>query len=225
MMSFKKNVFVLMSSVALVLIGCWLVGIPRAVLIDGLTLVIATVIMSLAIEDLWRKILTARNLLTWQYFVGFVIICASVMAWLWASESVTTREMAIRLGLTFFSGCMGFGWMAVPYRDSTQSKEAREEGMAKKYEAKAQKYWSAVRAKIAKGTRAEGLRTLAGILRYRTGGDDLDGDLVLAQPLALIGDKLYSYEDLVKAENNPEIEAKRNDVYAYLQHLVRNLPE
>lgn len=225
MMSFKKNVFVLFSSVALVLIGCWLVGIPRAVLIDGLTLVIATVIMSLAIEDLWRKILTARNLLTWQYFVGFVIICGAVMAWLWASESVTTREMAIRLGLTFLSGCLGFGWMVIPYRNSTQSKKAREEGMAKKYEAKAQKYWQAIRAKIAKGTRTEGMRTLSGVLRYRTGGDDLDGDLVLAQPLALIDKKLYSYGELVKSESDPEIEAKRNEVFAYLQHLVRNLPE
>ena len=62
--------------------------------------------------------------------------------------------------------------------------------MAKKYEAKAQKYWQAIRAKIAKGTRTEGC-VLFLVLRYRTGGDDLDGDLVL-QPLALI-DRMYSY--------------------------------
>ena len=135
-MSFKKNLFTVLLATFLVLIGCWLVGIEPIKIVDGMTLVIATMVMTLLIEDFWRKALMEKELLTWQYFVGAALVSGSVLAWLWTIESFTIQEMVVRLVATFLLAGMGGIWMAIPYRNSVQPRDERDAIKLAKYEAR-----------------------------------------------------------------------------------------
>jgi hypothetical protein len=215
-MTFRKNLFVMLSAVVLVVIGALLMDIRMPQIVDGLTLVIPTVAMALLIEDLWRKILTAREKLTWQYFLGEVFVVGSGLAWLWASTSTDMKSMGIRLGVVFFLGLLGGIWFALCYHPSVQSPEERE-----------QEKWARFRAKIKKADKADAFKTLAGVLRFRLLGDDLSGDLDFDRPLAVYHEELLTYEEAMAAEpdgngNLPPIQGSAHD---YLQMLVRNLPE
>lgn len=220
-MSFRKNFFVLLSSVILVLIGCWLVGIPRHKIVEGLTLVIATVVMSLSIEDLWRKLLTARNLVTWQYILGFAVTMGAVLAWLWASESATNKEMAIRLGVTFFLAVVDGLWFAKMYKSSITTSEARDDARAKTYQERASKKWKRYQEKFKKVKKEDVVRILAGTLRHRVNGNDLAGELCFDQPLAAIDDKCYTADELaVLVERTGQYGALHTDVEQYISRLA-----
>jgi uncharacterized membrane protein len=198
MMSFKKNLFTVIFAIALVLMGSWLIGIDKAVLIDGMTLVIATMVMTLLIEDFWRKALNAKELLTWEYFAGFLIISGSVMAWLWASESATTREMALRLVATFLSAGLGGIWMAWPYKLSLQSEDERADNIGGKVQAKQQKRWDRWRKKIETASQEDAISYLSAILCYHLVGDTYLGDLDFARPLIEIDNKVLTIEEADK---------------------------
>lgn len=208
MISFKKNLFTVILAITLVLIGSWLVGIPRSVIIDGMTLVIATMVMTLMIEDFWRKMLTSRELLTWQYFVGALIISGSVMAWLWASESTTTQEMAIRLAVTFLCGGLGGVWMAIPYRTSVEPEKPKED----RYVAREQKKWSKWRQKIEKSAPEDKIRHLGSHLRFYLVGNTIGGDLDIARPLCLVKDELLTLDEMKEQAVDIE-QVKRVETY------------
>lgn len=221
-MSFKKNFFVLFSSVILVLIGCWLVGIPRHKIVEGLTLVIATVVMSLSIEDLWRKLLTERDKVTWQYVLGFGVTIASVLAWLWASESVTNKEMAIRLGVTFFLAVVDGLWFAKMCKPALKNADDREAKKVAAYREKTAKRWTRYQAKFKKAkTKEDVVRILAGTLRHRVNGNNLAGELLFDQPLAAINDKCYTADELaVLNERTGQYGVLHADVEQYLSLLA-----
>ena len=217
MMSFKKNLFTVILAVTLVLIGSWLVGLPKSVLIDGMTLVIATMVMTLLIEDFWRKALTAKELLTWEYFAGFAIISGAVMAWLWTSESSTTQEMAVRLTATFLSAGLGGIWMALPYRLSIQGEDEQQGTKAEKYEAREQKKWKRWQTKISKATKEDAIRYFGSNLRFHLIGNSYLGDLDFSQPLIQVGEEIYTYEQAEKEGVDINLVAQARD---YIIDLV-----
>lgn len=215
-MTFRKNLFVLLSSVFLAVIGAMLMRIDMMTIIDGLTLVIPTVAMALLIEDLWRKLLNDREKLTWQYFLGELFVIGAGMAWFWASQAVTLKEVIIRLAVVFLLGVLGGVWFALCYHPSVQSTEERE-----------QEKWSKFRRKIEKGTKADALKTLSGILRYRILADDLAGDLDFNRPLAVYHEQFMTYEEAMAADPDGEgnLASVQIAAHDYLQALVRDLPE
>lgn len=219
-MSFKKNLFTVILAIVLVLLGCWLVGIERSAIIDGMTLVIATMVMTLLIEDFWRKALTAKELLTWQYFIGALIISGSVMAWLWSSESTTTQEMAVRLTATFLSGGLGGIWMAIPYRRSVEPEEEREEARVDKFQAREEKKWLKWSEKIKKATPEDALTYLGSHLRFGLAGNTIDGTLDFTRPLAVVDEKVLTYDEMVKAGVSA---SQTNQVKDYLKALIQGM--
>lgn len=219
-MSFKKNLFTVILAIVLVLLGCWLVGIERSAIIDGMTLVIATMVMTLLIEDFWRKALFNKELLTWQYFIGAFIISGSVMAWLWASESTTTQDMVVRLVATFLSGGLGGVWMAIPYRHSVEPEGEREEAKIDKFQAREQKKWAKWYEKIKKATHEDALLYLGAHLRFRLTGDTIDGDIDFARPLAVVEEKVLTYDEMVKDGVSA---SQTNQVKDYLKTLIQGM--
>jgi hypothetical protein len=219
-MSFKKNLFTVLLAIVLVLLGCWLVGIERGAIIDGMTLVIATMVMTLLIEDFWRKALTTKELLTWQYFIGALLISGSVMAWLWASESTATQDMVVRLVATFLSGGLGGIWMAIPYRRSVEPEEDREDARVERYQAREEKKWLKWYEKIKKATPEDALNYLGAHLRFHPLGDNLDGPLDFAQPIAVVDEKVLTYEELVKSGASATV---TNQVKDYLKTIVQGM--
>lgn len=216
-MSFKKNLFTVILATVLVLIGCWLVGIPRPAIINGMTLVLATMVMTLLIEDFWRKALTAKELLTWQYFIGAALISASVLAWLWASESVTNEEMVIRLVATFLSGGLGGIWMAIPYTNSVRPREDRDAEKVLKIRDKQSRAWERWVKKIEKAKPEDRKRYLGAHLRFHLVGDTSGGALDFTRPLAVVDEKALTLDEMVKAEIDPSLVAQ---VDAYLQMIA-----
>lgn len=216
-MTFKKNVFVLLSSVGLVLIGAWLVGLSRTALVDGMTLVLATVTMALLIEDLWRKLLGDREKLTWEYFVGFLIVALAIVAFLWASLSVNNKEMFTRLGVVFLLSVMGGIWLHAKYKKSVQDIEERE-----------QEKWEKQRKKIAKTkTKEQVSKILNKSLRYRLVGDHITGDLDLDRPLAIYRQEGLTYEEICAVDedesDNQNLSDVRRSAGEYIQSLVNQV--
>lgn len=215
-MTFRKNLFVLLSSVFLAVIGAMLMRIDMMTIVDGLTLVIPTVAMALLIEDLWRKLLNDREKLTWQYFLGEVFVIGSGLSWFWAAQAATLKEVIIRLSVVFLLGVLGGVWFALCYHPSVQSTEERE-----------QEKWAKYRRKIEAGTKADAFKTLAGLLRYRLLGDTLSGDLDFTRPLAVYADQFMTYDEVLGADDDQTgtLGAVRDAAHEYLQALTRDLPE
>ena len=215
-MTFRKNLFVLMSSVFLAVIGALLMRIDMMTVIDGLTLVIPTVAMALLIEDLWRKLLSDREKLTWQYFLGEVFIVGAGLAWFWASQATTLKEVAIRLAVVFFLSVLGGVWFALCYHPSVQSTEERE-----------QEKWAKFRRKIKAGTKADAFKLLSCCLRYRLLADDPAGDLDFNRPLAVYHEQLMTYDEVLGADDDQTgtLGTVKDAAHDYLQSLTRDLPE
>lgn len=193
-MTFKKNFLVLLVAVVLVLTGSYLLGISRSVIVDGMTLVIATVSLALLLEDFWRKMLEDRDKLTWEYFVGAALVVGSIVAFLWASQSVETKEMVARLGVTFFLGGLGGFWFSAVYKKSTQSQQTRDESI-----------WAKTRKKIPKIKDRDRLqKTLYKALRYRLVSDRIDGDLDPDRPLIRWKQELLTYEEALSKDEPPD---------------------
>lgn len=217
-MTFKKNLFVLLSSVVLVVIGALLMRIDAMTIVDGLTLVVPTVAMALLIEDLWRKLLNDREKLTWQYFLGEVFVVGAGLSWFWASQAYLLKEVSIRLVVVFLLGILGGIWFALCYHPSVQSTEERE-----------QEKWGRYRAKIATSTKADAFRILSSCLRYRLRPDNLTGDLDFDRPLAVYDKQLMTYEEIMATGPTEgdvvALNATQATAHEYLQTLVCNLPE
>jgi hypothetical protein len=213
-MTFKKNLFTLLAAVFLAVTGAWLVGIGTAEIVSGLTLVIPTVVMALLIEDLFRKLLGAREKLTWQYFLGEVFVIASVLMFLYASKSITVKEMAIRLIATFLLGVCGILWFNVLYKRSIESDEER-----------LQETWAKYRAKVRAAGATEGYKVLACTLRYHLVGDTLDGALDFDKPLAEYGEQLMTLEELIGATDDGSgiQQIAVDEATNYIKKLVANL--
>lgn len=213
-MTFKKNLFVLLSSVFLAVIGALLVGIEFDVLISGLTLVIPTVVMALLIEDLWRKLLGAREKLTWQYFIGEAFIIGSVLTFFWASKSDSVKSCLLRLLSVFLFGVLGGIWTKFIYRPSTQT-----------YEERAQESWAKFRRKAKKSTKEEGTKLLNNSLRFRLVGDNLDGDLDFERPLGIFNEQCMTYEELCGSDDDGtgNLGTVQRAAYEYIQALVSSL--
>lgn len=200
MKSFKKNFLTVGLAIALVLAGSWLVGVPQHKLVDGMTLVIATMVMTLILEDFWRKALTDKERLTWQYFVGMAIMSLAVLAWLWASESYTNKEMIVRLIATFLSSSVGAWWMAVPYRRSISTGQDEAERKAIKYQKQEAKRWARWAKKAKAASYEEALDILRDHLRFHILGNTLEGDLDFTSPLMIVSEEVLTYREAMDQE-------------------------
>lgn len=217
MKTFLKNLFVLLSAVFLAIIGALLMHIKAAVIVDGMTLVVPTIIAALTIEDLWRKLLENRELLTWQYFFGDLLISGAVLCWFWASSSVSVKQMVIRLVVTFLSGLLSYLWFAFGYYPSTQTAADKEEQRWEKYRKKI----------VEESERDDRFRLVSSVLRFRVVGDTLGGDLDFDRPIGIYQEQAFTYEELLSAEDDetgslPVIQAAAHE---YLAKLVDALPE
>lgn len=198
-MSFKKNLATVIVAILLVLLGSWIVEIPANALIDGMTLVVATMVITLLLEDMWRKGFTDRSLLTWEFYMGAMIIAGSVLMWLWASVAQTMTDAIIRLVATFLSAVLGGWWMASPYKRSVQTDDDRAQELADRYDSAERKRWRRWKKKISHSTREDSRVLLADRLRYCLTNDSLSGNLDFARPLCMIDGKALSYNEAVKA--------------------------
>ena len=215
-MTFRKNLFVLLSSVFLATVGALLVGVESQKLLEGLTLVIPTVAMALLIEDLWRKLLTDREKLTWQYFLGEMFVIGSGLTWFWASKSTNVKEMIYRLIAVFLLGILGGIWFKLVYHNSVQTFEEQE-----------QEKWAKLRPKVKASSQDEAVKILACNLRYHLVGDNLDGILEIEKPLAFYNDQFMTFEEIYGAtdDGTGNLQAAQKAATEYLQIITIDLPE
>lgn len=214
-MAFRKNLLVLITSVIVVAIVALLVKMPLLTVVDGLTLVIPTVIFAIALEDLWRKMLKAREALTWQYFVIDLLVGLDIVAFFWASQAVSFFSLLIRLGTTVGLAVLASVWARYAYKPSVQSVEERE----------AEK-WVKYRKKVLRLSATDAKRILNHILRYRLIGDSLEGELDLDRPLAVYNDELMTHDEiLAAAAYDSDADPLQLIAYDYIQALVKDLDE
>lgn len=216
-MTFRKNLFVLLSSVFVTIIGALLMRLGIAAIVDFVTLVIPTVVAALLIEDLWDKLLERREKLTWQYFIGELFVTGSILTWIWASTSVTVKQMVIRLVVTFLLGVFGYIWFKFSYFPSTQSAEGREQLRWEKYQKKI----------LEAADRDEAFRLLSYALRFRLLDDNLSGCLDFDRPIGVYQEQVLTYEELISAEDDgtDSLQVIQSAAHEYLAKLIDGLPE
>lgn len=213
-MTFKKNLFTLIMSVFLAVVGALLIGIETYEIVSGLTLVIPTIVLALLIEDLFRKLLGEREKLTWQYFLGELFVISSALAWFWASKSGTMKEMIVGLITVFLLGGCGILWFNLVYRASTQSGEEKEQAK-----------WARFRTKIRASSQEEGYQILSCVLRYRLVDSNIASDLDLTTPLAPYADQFMTLEELIAAKDDGSgnYQIAKDSASDYILDLVKDL--
>lgn len=223
MMSFKKNLFAVLEGLAISLLAAWVAGVPVTWVVPGVTLFIPAAIFILYLEDLNRKALTDRSLLTAQYYWGGAILFVALISWFWASQSVTVIQQGVRLGLTFFLTGLVSIWFNKAYKPSIQSPEERDLEKIIKYEKREEKKWERLRKKVQKASKDDAISYLSTHLAYHIHGDSLDGDLNFDVPLASINDEPLTYDKLLVKEDDVSgvVAAKRSAAYQYIQNLVQ----
>lgn len=214
-MTFKKNLLV-MGLVALCLcVGAYLTHMAQDEFIAGATMWIASVILTLAFEDMFRK-KNAAGGLTWQYFVGTGLVILSVVAFLWASESVVLMVNIYRLMIAVFFGFVGGLWFHVPYKNSVMD---AEEQYARR--------WEGVVKKIGKAKKEEAKIALINKnLRYHTADNSLAGVLDFDNPLVPFNDKFLTVSEIEPlVTEDAESPAKRlyDRASAYTKSLVKEV--
>lgn len=187
MTSFKKNLLVLLTAMLIALAGAYLVRLNRSTIVDGITFAIPIVAMSLILEDFYRKLFTDKMKITWEYPVGALLVFAAILSFFWAAESVTNKDMLVRLGTCTFLCIMGIIWLFIPYKNSILSFEESES-----------RRWERNKKRISKASTAEEKTSiLFQTLRYRLIGDSLDGDLDFERPLAVYSEQCMTYMELL----------------------------
>ena len=218
-MTFKKNLFTVLAVLVFVMVASYLVGIPQEYMVYGAVFLIASGILILAVEDMLRKfftkedgVFTERHKLTWQYFIGFVIVVIAVAIFLWASKFEGNFDFFIRLGLAVFSGGVGSWWFYGYYRKSLQEPEA-----------KLDERWKKDKKRLVKAkTPAKATKIYNQALRYNLVGDDPFGDLNLNIPIGLYNDVPMTYEDLM-SEDPETVSELKNSASGYIEMLVSKL--
>jgi len=215
-MTFKKNLFTVLAVLVFVLVVSYIVGIPREFMVYGATFLIASGVLILATEDMFRKLYTKvdgayteRHKLTWQYFIGFVIVFIAVAMFLWASKFEGDFDVFFRLGLAVFSGCVGSWWFYGFYRKSLQNAEE-----------KTGEKWGKVQKKLAKAkTPARATKIFNQTLGFNLVDNDPFGAINLDIPLALLNGEPKTYEDLM-SEDPETVSELKNSASAYIGMLV-----
>lgn len=205
-MTVLRIALVIFSVIVILFLGCWQFNVERTVIIEWLTIVVATATITLQIDDTLRKLFDTktRHLLTWQYAAGALFTFLTVGFWLWASLSATTTQMVVRLVATFFLVGTDILWMAIVYRGSVIPKSERDDEKASRFEAREQRRWKTWKEKIQKSSADDGFIYLGSRLRFCLVGDTLDSGLDVSRPLAIVGEKALTYDELVKSGADQE---------------------
>ena len=219
-MTFRKNLIVMLIAIALVLVASYFIGVPRTMLVDGITLSIAIVALTLLINDCISKYVEKSDLITWEYAVGIVLVLGSIVSFLWAAESVTNQEMFVRLGITTFLCFVGGVWFYIPYAQSVEAIETSEK-----------RIWTKVQSKLAKlkdPKEAEAL--LFQTLRYYLVDDDISSNIDVSRPLIILDDakSLPTYKEMMEYVANTggglqKMEEYGSEAKAYINGLVKKL--
>jgi len=218
--TFLKNLFVMASAFVIIISALYLFRTPWAVAVIAITYGIAFCALVVLLEDAWRKITDEGEKLSWQYFVGVVMVIGSIVAFLWASESKENLDMILRLSLAVFLGGLGGFWFHGPYARSLCDGEELE-----------QQKWKRVQKKLDKAKTADTARAIIyKSLRYRLVGDNCNNSLNSGSPLAEYQDKFLTYNELVSLEdesNDYQIAMRKASDYIELlmQRLTFETPE
>ena len=200
--TFIKNALVVIISLALTVVLASLAGVAAYELLWGLTLMLAYGVIVLVLEDLGRKVFTAKEDLTWQYFVGVLLILISV--WL---------DLFCR-GAVFAGACVITGlWFHFCYRGSLMSPQEKEERVLARAKSAIE------RVKDKEGAHEEAASILYNNLRYRLVGDSLDGDIDLEAPLAVYDDTPMTYVELMAAAEKSDAD---QDSIVQLKQTISN---
>ena len=100
--------------------------------LDFVTGLVFFAIITLAVGDVWYKVLREKWKLTWQYWIGIVLTLLATWAFLWASKSVTWPSRFIRLGVTAGVGLGSGLWFLFAYKPVV---EARNKAFLEEYKA------------------------------------------------------------------------------------------
>lgn len=205
-MTFKKNLFTVLAVVIFVIVAAYLVGIPQEFIVYGAAFLIPAGILILATEDLMRKWFTDREKLTWQYFVGFLIILCAMGVFIWAVEATKNINFFTRLGLAVFSGSLGFWWFYGYYRKSLQNSDE-----------KVTERWSRTVRRLKKAKTPEKASKIYNqTLKYHLVDNSPFADLNLSIPL---NDMRMTYEELM-SQDPEEVQSLKNLASEYIKILV-----
>lgn len=224
-MSFRKNIFTVLSGMVLVLAGAWLLDLPMDWIILGIVFFIPGAVAILLIRDFFDKMIDKelRPKLTWQYYFGSLLVALSVIAWLWFIKSATDKEFYVRMGVTFFLACMGAFWDNFFYAKSVAG-PGEKESQARDRE---NNRWRKIRKMAAKKGKKGALPILGAYLKYRTVGNDYNGDLLFDSPIATWNGKPITHEELrgMPDDKTGKLQSMIQVFDEYLVLLTANLVE
>lgn len=211
--SFFKNVVVVIISLALTVVMASFAGVSAYELLWGLTLMLAYGVVLLVLEDVARKFFTAKEDLTWQYFVGLLLIFITVALYLWMASSEVWLDFFYSAAVFAFACTICGLWMHFCYSGSLLSPEEKEKRVLARTKA------AVGRIKDKEGAHEEAASILYNNLRYRLVGDSLDGDIDLEAPLAVYDDTPMTYVELMAAAEKSDAD---QDSIVQLKQTISN---
>lgn len=205
----KKNVFSIVTALAIVCLGAWLFGLSFNSWIEVLTLALPVTVLALAIEDFWRKQQTAKQLMTWQYFVGLAIVGAGIIFWFFAESAQSIFKMIVWLIVMVLTAAICFIWFKCIYKTSLLTDFQKE-----------QLKWKHVRRKFKNANPSDRLIILAAFLRYKTIDDKPLADLDEKRPLIEYLGEIWTLDELNDCGQAGEaIDHLGSEARAYLELL------
>lgn len=210
--SLIANTLAVFASLFLTTLVAILCKMTTGQIVDALTFALPLIVMSLILSDMSFKITQARELLTWQYFVGFAFVSGAIYSWFWASTSMELWDMIFRLVITFLVSFAGGAWMRFGYRPSVQDKK---ELMQEK--------WNKFTKKVLASDDSVGNVILGCNLRYHFVGDDLvKGIIDFNRPIANYpGRGPLTLEEIATLPNDDPYKSNfGNEMNSYIEFLL-----
>lgn len=196
-----------------ILLGAYAIGFMSLYdFMTALTIVVFLGVLTLALEDVLRKSLIARELITWQYAVLILFVAACDFLWVFLAACETWLQLFGRLILLLAAAAGTFVWAFFAYGVSIMSDAERK---ALKYT----KLFRKLAKKFPQMTDDEVEEALEQTLFCHLQNDSLEGGLCVSEPFTT---DYATYQELANRNDGSDYTGTINAIGDYITSVIAN---
>lgn len=194
-----------------ILLGAYAIGFMSLYdFMTALTIVVFLGVLTLALEDVLRKSLAARELITWQYAVLILFVVACDFLWVFLAACETWLQLFSRLILLVAAGAGTIVWAFFAYGVSIMSDAERK---ALKYT----KLFRKLAKKFPQMTDDEVEEALEQTLFCHLQNDSLEGGLCISEPFTA---DYATYQELANRNDGSDYTGTINAIGDYITSVI-----
>ena len=180
--------------------------------LNAMTVLVFLGILTLCLEDIFRKVFYHRDVITWQYAILILFIVCCDFLWLFFAACVTWLQFFGRFVLLLVASAGTLGWAIFAYRVSIMTDVERKV-------MRLTKIYKKVFKNVSGMTDDEVRTALEGALFCRLEGDSLEGGLCISEPFTA---DCATFEELANRDDGSDYTNVIDAIGDYISLVIAN---